>query len=117
MHGALRRAHDQLEQRVEERTKELSATNQVLSAEIEERQRAVRARQESEEAFRTLAESVPQLVWICNPEGLNTYFNGQWVEYTGMSLEQSYGTCWNTPFHPDESYVSCSTRMAASPGM
>ena len=102
MHEALRKAHDELEQRVQERTKELSATNQALLAEIEERQRAEQARQESEQAFRTLAESVPQLVWICNPDGLNVYFNRRWVDYTGLSLEESYGTGWNTPFHPDD---------------
>ncbi|MGA2712079.1 MAG: PAS domain S-box protein [Bryobacteraceae bacterium] len=102
MHEALRKSHDELELRVRERTKELSATNEALLAEIEQRRRAEEARQESEEAFRTLAESVPQLVWICNPDGLNVYFNRRWVEYTGLTLEESYGTGWNTPFHPDD---------------
>lgn len=102
MHEALRKAHYELEQRVQERTKELSATNRALLAEIEERQRAEQARQESEQAFRTLAESVPQLVWICNPDGLNVYFNRRWVDYTGLTLEESYGNGWNTPFHPDD---------------
>ena len=38
-HEALRRAHEQLEERVRERTLELSAANQSLRREIEERQR------------------------------------------------------------------------------
>lgn len=102
MHEALRKSHDELELRVQERTKELSATNAALVAEVDERRRAEQARQESDEAFRMLAESVPQLVWICNPDGLNVYFNHQWVEYTGMTLEESYGTGWNKPFHPED---------------
>ena len=69
---------------------------------ITERVRAERARQESEEAFHALAELVPQLVWMCTPDGLNVYFNQRWVDYSGMSLEESYGRGWNTPFHPDD---------------
>ena len=58
---------------------------------------------ESEAApFRTLAEAVPQLVWMCTPDGLNIYFNQRWVDYTGLTLEDSYGKGWNTPFHPED---------------
>jgi len=74
----------------------------VFGKDITERVRAERARQESEEAFRTLAESAPQMVWMCTPDGLNVYFNQRWVDYTGLSLEESYGRGWNTPFHPDD---------------
>ena len=42
------------------------------------------------------------LVWMCTPDGLNIYFNQRWVEYTGLTLEESYGRGWNTPFHPDD---------------
>jgi len=56
----------------------------------------------SEEKFRALAEAVPQIVWMTGPDGKNTYFNQQWVDYTGMTLEESYGDGWNIPFHPDD---------------
>jgi len=74
----------------------------AFGKDITERVRAERARQESEEAFRALAESAPQMVWMCTPDGLNVYFNQRWVDYTGLSLEESYGRGWNTPFHPDD---------------
>ena len=45
---------------------------------------------------------MPQMVWMCTPDGLNIYFNQQWVDYTGLTLEESYGTGWITPFHPDD---------------
>jgi PAS domain S-box-containing protein len=67
-----------------------------------ERQRTEAALQESEADFRTLADGVPQMVWMCTPDGLNIYFNQRWVEYTGLSLQESYGRGWNTPFHPDD---------------
>ena len=56
----------------------------------------------SEAEFRMLAESVPQIVWITRPDGWNIYFNQQWVDYTGQSMEESYGDGWNKPFHPDD---------------
>ena len=57
---------------------------------------------QSETVFATLADFVPQMVWMCTPDGLNIYFNQRWVEYTGLTLEESYGRGWNTPFHPDD---------------
>ncbi len=74
----------------------------VFGKDITERQRTETALQESETAFRTLAEVVPQMVWMCTPDGSNIYFNPRWVDYTGMTLAESYGRGWNTPFHPDD---------------
>jgi PAS domain-containing protein len=36
------------------------------------------------------------------PDGLNIYLNQQWVNYTGLSLEESYGNGWIKSFHPDD---------------
>jgi PAS domain S-box-containing protein len=69
---------------------------------ITERQRASDALRASEQDFRSLAEAMPQIVWATRPDGYTTYFNNQWVEYTGLTLEESYGHLWNTPFHPDD---------------
>ena len=45
---------------------------------------------------------MPQIVWITRADGWNIYFNQQWVDYTGLTLEESYGHGWNKPFHPDD---------------
>ncbi|MGD0232190.1 MAG: PAS domain-containing protein [Syntrophorhabdales bacterium] len=81
MERALQKARDDLEQRVIERTEELA---------------------NSEREFRLLAEAMPQIVWITRADGWNIYFNQQWVDYTGLTLEESYGHGWNKPFHPDD---------------
>ena len=52
--------------------------------------------------FQLIAEAMPQIVWITRADGWNVYFNGQWVDYTGLSLAESYGHGWNKPFHPDD---------------
>lgn len=69
---------------------------------IRERKRLEDELRASENKFRTLAEAMPQIVWITRPDGWNIYFNQQWVNYTGLTLEESYGHGWNTPFHPDD---------------
>jgi hypothetical protein len=38
---------------------------------------------------------------VALPDGLNIYLN-QWVNYTGLSLEESYGNGWIKSFHPDD---------------
>jgi PAS domain S-box-containing protein len=69
---------------------------------VTEQKRAEEALQRSEREFRELAESMPQIVWATRADGRHTYFNQQWVDYTGLTLEESYGEGWITPFHPDD---------------
>ena len=60
------------------------------------------ALQVSELQFRTLAEAMPQIVWMTRADGWNIYFNQQWVDYTGLTMEESSGHGWSIPFHPDD---------------
>jgi PAS domain S-box-containing protein len=55
-----------------------------------------------EQEFRSVTESMPQLVWITDAEGNHSYFNQQWIDYTGLSLAQSVGNGWVAAFHPDD---------------
>jgi PAS domain S-box-containing protein len=69
---------------------------------ITARKRAEEALQTSERELRELADSMPQIVWTTSADGRTIYFNQQWVDYTGLTLEESYGEGWITPFHPDD---------------
>ena len=60
------------------------------------------ALRKTEQEFRNLAEAMPQIVWITRPDGWNVYFNQQWMDYTGLTREESMGHGWNTPFHPED---------------
>jgi diguanylate cyclase (GGDEF)-like protein/PAS domain S-box-containing protein len=74
----------------------------VTLTDITERKLAEKALSKSEQEFRTLAESMPQIVWITRADGRTIYFNQQWMDYTGLTLEESLGHGWNKPFHPDD---------------
>jgi PAS domain S-box-containing protein len=62
-------------------------------------QETLRAR---EEEFRTVTESMPQLVWLTDADGTHNYFNQQWINYTGLSLAESVGDGWKAAFDPAE---------------
>ncbi len=79
-----------------------STTRLVLLTDVSYRRKAEEVLRESEKEFHSLAEAMPQIVWITRPDGWNIYFNRQWVDYTGQTLEESYGHGWNKPFHPDD---------------
>jgi PAS domain S-box-containing protein len=74
----------------------------AAARDITERKLTEVALRQSEQEFRTLAEAVPQIVWATRPDGWNIYFNQKWVDYTGLTPEESCGHGWNIPFHPDD---------------
>ncbi len=53
--------------------------------------------------FRTLAESMPALVWASDTDGLCTYFNSGWLQFTGRTFEESLGNGWLSDVHPNDS--------------
>ena len=58
---------------------------------------------ESETRFRTLTETLPQLVWTCRPDGSCEYLSRQWVDYTGIPEAEQLGLAWlDRVIHPDD---------------
>jgi PAS domain S-box-containing protein len=56
----------------------------------------------SEERFRELTESLPQLVWTCDREGRCDYLGRQWVAFTGRAAEPQLGFGWLEQVHEDD---------------
>ena len=48
----------------------------------------------SEERFRTMANSMPQLAWVARADGFIYWYNERWYEYTGTTPEQMEGWGW-----------------------
>ncbi len=49
-----------------------------------------------------IAEAIPHIVWTTNPDGLVTYFNQRWFDFTGLTVEQSMGQNWAQILHPED---------------
>lgn len=73
--------NNQLKSKVQERTKELLT---------------------SKEYFKFLADTIPVIVWTALPNGDYDYFNQRWYDYTGMNLEESKGSGWQSVVHPED---------------
>lgn len=60
------------------------------------------ALRDSEERFRTLVISIPQLVFRCRVTGERTWGSPQWEIYSGLSDPASRGLGWISAIHPDD---------------
>ena len=52
--------------------------------------------------FKTLTDTMPQMVWITRPDGFHEYYNAQWYEFTGVPAGSTDGEGWNGMFHEDD---------------
>lgn len=57
---------------------------------------------EIEDPFRTIAEVIPGLLWICSPEGVCNYASRRCREYTGADFGQSPANGGFNFAHPDD---------------
>lgn len=69
---------------------------------ITERKQAESELRESETRYRTLAESLPHLVWTCRGDGPCDYLSPRWVDYTGIPEKDQLGYGWLEQLHPDD---------------
>lgn len=65
---------------------------------ITDRKVAEGAVRQSEELFRTLANSIPQLAWMARPDGRIFWFNQRWYDYTGTLRGTAAAEDWKS-FH------------------
>jgi PAS domain S-box-containing protein len=69
---------------------------------VTERRRAEDELREAGERFRFMAESMPQKIFTAKANGVADYFNRQWMEFTGLTLEQIRDLGWKQFIHPDD---------------
>jgi PAS domain S-box-containing protein len=107
----LRQAHDELEQRVEERTKELTQANEQLRAEITAREQMAQALQASEERYRIVVDSQSELICRWRPDGTLTFVNEAYCRYFDKTLEELIGHSF-MPLIPEEDHTGITAHFA-----
>ncbi|MDH3601950.1 MAG: PAS domain S-box protein, partial [Candidatus Tectomicrobia bacterium] len=86
---ALKKAYDDLETRVKERTAALRASNQQLQREIAERQRAEEALRQSEKRYRELFENANDIVFTHDLAGNFTWINQAAERLSGYTRDEA----------------------------
>ena len=67
-------------------------------SEMKEAQNAIKS---SEATLAQLANSIPQLAWMAEPNGHIFWYNDRWFDYTGTTLEEMQGWGWQTVHDPE----------------
>ncbi|HEX8549456.1 MAG TPA: PAS domain-containing protein [Cytophagaceae bacterium] len=74
----------------------------VHAMETTDEVRAIQLVEESEDRFRTLADNMPNLAWMANPDGGIFWYNKRWYEYTGTTAEEMEGWGWQSVHDADQ---------------
>jgi PAS domain S-box-containing protein len=74
----------------------------VAAIDITERKKAEEASRSSEALYRAIGESIDYGIWICDPDGRNTYASKSFLHLTGMTQEQCSDFGWGEVLHPDD---------------
>jgi PAS domain S-box-containing protein len=84
-----------------------------VSLDITRRKRIESALRESEERFRSMADAAPVLIWMAGTDKLFTFFNQNWLNFTGRTLEREVGDGWFEGVHREDLAESLQTFSSA----
>jgi len=98
----LKKAYDELEIRIQKRTRELSAANIELKAEIAERRQAEKRLRESEQKYKTLVETSRDMIFTADLTGNFLFTNQAFGEILGYSAEEVQRLNGFDLVHPDD---------------
>ncbi len=73
-----------------------------FAEDITDQKKAIKALQESQALFQTLAKMSPVGIFRTRADGYTTYVNPKWCELSGISLEHAQGDSWINAVHPDD---------------
>ena len=81
---------------------------------ITPRKRIERDLSESEERFRAIADTVPVMIWMADPEQRPTYLNKGWLDFVGRGLAEILDH-WQSAVHADDRARCAEVRAQAFP--
>jgi PAS domain S-box-containing protein len=74
----------------------------MVSEDITGRKRAEEAVRRSEKQLRDLVETMPAMAIIMRPDGTSEYASRRWIEFSGLSPEQTADSGWEVTLHSDD---------------
>jgi PAS domain S-box-containing protein len=74
----------------------------LVFRDVSTKRNAEHALRASEEQFRQLANSIPQLAWMARPDGHIFWYNQRWYEYTGATPAEMEGWGWQAVHDAEE---------------
>ena len=77
--------------------------NVVVVHDVIDRKRAEEALAEAKKIHTRSFEISPAHIWYTDAEGKFKYFNPNWLEYTGRSMQEEYDNGWTQGLHPKDS--------------
>ncbi len=92
----------ELEQRVEERTGELTETNKALQAEIEDRKKVEAALRDSRRRYRELVEDIDDMIYTVDSDGIVTYVSPAVERLGGYNVSDVLGRPFTEFFLPED---------------
>ena len=72
----------------------------TFSADVTEQRKAAEVLRTREAEYRALANSIPTLAWMAQPNGWIFWYNARWYEYTGTTPSQMEGWGWQSVHDP-----------------
>ncbi len=88
----------------------------VVLHDLTERMKAEQSIRESEERFRSLADSAPVIIAMSDPGRGCTFVNRTGTEFCGVAMEELLGQGWDRFIHPDDLPMCRETSRSISPG-
>lgn len=72
------------------------------NTDVSELKRFEQALRESEALYRGIGDSIDYGVWVCAPDGRNTYASESFLKMVGITQEQCSNFGWGDALHPDD---------------
>ncbi|HZF55229.1 MAG TPA: GAF domain-containing protein [Polyangiaceae bacterium] len=63
---------------------------------------AAKKLRDSEQYYRLVTEAIPPIVWTADKDGGVDFCNQRWLDFAGLTMEQSKGWGWVSALHPDD---------------
>jgi PAS domain S-box-containing protein len=74
----------------------------VLLIDIDDRKRAEDALRARERDLSSIINAIPMLAWSARPDGYCDFLNQRWLDFTGLSAEETRGWGWGAAIHPED---------------